>query len=176
MSKSDMTRNRIEPAPPSHSEEARAVETRVLETRGEITKLYRILLNSPLICAGWEQLLTAIRQKTSLSPRLRELIILRIAVLNNADYEYHAHVPHALKAGLNAAEIESVKQDTAPAFSDLDRLVISYTDAMTRDIDVPDSVFEPIRRAFDATGLVELTATIAAYNMVSRFLVALHVH
>ena len=46
---------------------------------------------------------------------------------------------------------------------------------MTRDVEVPDEVFEPLRAEFDAKGLVELVATVAAYNMVSRFLVALRV-
>jgi alkylhydroperoxidase family enzyme len=47
---------------------------------------------------------------------------------------------------------------------------------MTRDIHVPDDVFAAVRDAFDARGVVELTATIAAYNMVSRFLEALRIH
>jgi alkylhydroperoxidase family enzyme len=46
---------------------------------------------------------------------------------------------------------------------------------MTRDIEVPDAVFEPLRAHFDARALVELVATVAAYNMVSRFLVALRI-
>jgi 4-carboxymuconolactone decarboxylase len=167
---------RINPAPTAASEEARAVEARILETRGEITGLYRILLNSPAVCAGWEQLLTAIRQKTGVPPRLRELIILRVAVLNGAPYEFTAHIPHARKAGISDAEMEAVKSGTISGFGDLEQRVLSYTDAMTRDVQVPDNLFLPIQAAFDAQGLVELTATIAAYNMVSRFLAALNVH
>jgi alkylhydroperoxidase family enzyme len=44
---------------------------------------------------------------------------------------------------------------------------------MTRDVEVPDELFEELRWHFDERGVVELTATIAAYNLVSRFLVAL---
>jgi alkylhydroperoxidase family enzyme len=47
---------------------------------------------------------------------------------------------------------------------------------MTKDIHVPDAVFDAMRVHFDETGIVELTATIAAYNMVSRFLEALQIH
>ena len=47
---------------------------------------------------------------------------------------------------------------------------------MTRDVRVPDEVFAAIRPAFDDRRLVELTATIAGYNMVSRFLEALKLH
>ena len=98
-----MSEARVDPAPPSASEAARAVEATLLQTRGEITSLYRILLNSPPVCDGWERLLTAIRQKTSIKPRLREMVILRIAVLNRADYEFEAHQTHGRDAELTDA-------------------------------------------------------------------------
>jgi alkylhydroperoxidase family enzyme len=47
---------------------------------------------------------------------------------------------------------------------------------MTRNIRVPKAIFEAVQHEFDAQMLVELTATIAAYNMVSRFLEALEIH
>jgi alkylhydroperoxidase family enzyme len=46
---------------------------------------------------------------------------------------------------------------------------------MTKEIQVPDSKFEPLRPHFDARELTELTATIAAYNLVSRFLEAVQI-
>jgi len=54
--------------------------------------------------------------------------------------------------------------------------VLAYTDAMTLDVRVPDSVFEQLRTVgFSEKEIVEITATVAAYNCVSRFLVALDV-
>jgi alkylhydroperoxidase family enzyme len=58
----------------------------------QITPLYRVLLHS-LPVRRWEVFLTAVRQQTALDPTLRELIILRVAVLNRADYEYRRTVP-----------------------------------------------------------------------------------
>jgi 4-carboxymuconolactone decarboxylase len=170
-----MTR-RIGPAPPAEDAPARDLEARIMRSRGAISPLYGVLLHSLPVVEGWEALLTAIRQKTALDPALRELVILRIAILNDAPYEYDSHVPHALKAGLSETQIEAVRRDDRAPFTPLQALVLDYADAMTRDIRVADAVFQPIRDAFDDTGLVELTATIAAYNMVSRFLTALHVH
>ena len=58
-----------------------------------------------------------------------------------------------------------------------ERAVLAYTDAMTRQVQVPDAVFQAARQAMGSDKLlVELTATVAAYNMVSRFLEALQVH
>ncbi|MDI3562394.1 hypothetical protein [Bradyrhizobium sp. Arg816] len=53
--------------------------------------------------------------------------------------------------------------------------MLELTDAMTRDIIVSDALFGRLRETFDDDGIVEVVATIAAYNMVSRFLVALNV-
>ncbi len=55
--------------------------------------------------------------------------------------------------------------------------MLAYTDAMTRQVQVPEAVFQAARAAMGSDKLiVELTATVAAYNMVSRFLEALQVH
>jgi 4-carboxymuconolactone decarboxylase len=135
-----------------------------------------VLLNSPELASGWEQLFTVIRQKTSVPPALRELVILRIAVLNGAEYEFEAHVPHALAAGMTQDAIDRLRRDDISGFRGLELLVIQYTDAMTEDLVVPEALYPRLDQAFDAKTLVELTATIAGYNMVSRFLIAMHIH
>jgi alkylhydroperoxidase family enzyme len=134
-----------------------------------------VLLNSPLLASGWEQLFTVIRQKTSVPARLRELVILRIAVLNGAEYEFEAHVPHALAAGMPQETIDGLRKDSVQ-LQGIERLVLQYTDAITRDLAVPDALYAELDKAFDVKALVELTATIAAYNMVSRFLIAMRIH
>ena len=83
--------------------------------RGRISPLYQVLLNSPAVVEGWEAMLTAIRQKTSLPPRLREMIILRVATLNRAPYEFEAHVPHALAAGMPRALVDALRDGPPPA-------------------------------------------------------------
>jgi len=55
------------------------------------------------------------------------------------------------------------------------RAVLRYTDAMTKTVQVPDEVFQELRECFGEREVVEITATVAAYNCCSRFLVALDV-
>src|SRR5689334_18557830 len=157
--------------------ESPELEKRIMGSRGRISPLYAVLLNSPEVASGWEQLMTAIRQKTSVPPALRELIILRVAVLNNASYEFEAHVPHAQKAGVSDADIEKVKQSQVEGFSELQTIVLRYTDAITRDLEVSDGLFDQVKKHFpEPKTLLELTATVASYNMVSRFLIAMRIH
>jgi hypothetical protein len=60
-------------------------------------------------------------------------------------------------------------------WDDAHSLVLQYTDALTLDINVPSELFEKMRDHFGEREVVEITATISAYNCVSRFLVALDV-
>lgn len=153
-----------------------AVETRILAERGRISLLYQVLLNSPSIAAGWEAMLTAVRNRTSVPADLREMIILRVAVLNEARFEFEAHVPHALKAGFPQHKIDALCSPKPDAdFSEVERDLLALTDGMTRDVKVPDELMERIRARYTPQLVVELVATVAAYNMVSRFLVALNI-
>jgi AhpD family alkylhydroperoxidase len=170
------TSPRVAPVAPGTRPELAELEARIRGARGRISPLYTVLLNSPLLAAGWEHLFTVLRQQTCVPPALRELVILRIAVLNGADYEFEAHVHHALAAGMTQEAIDCLRLDDLTPFQDLETLVLQYTDAITLDVRVPDALYAQLAKAFDAKMLVELTATIAAYNMVSRFLIAMHIH
>jgi 4-carboxymuconolactone decarboxylase len=152
------------------------VETRILAERGRVSLLYQVLLNSAPIANGWERMLTAVRNQTGVPAALRELIILRVAVLNEAPFEFQAHAPIALREGVNEQKIAAVAEIAiAEIFDPEERLVLKLTDSMTRDIVVPDDLMFELKQRYDDERLVELVATVAAYNMVSRFLVALHI-
>jgi alkylhydroperoxidase family enzyme len=149
---------------------------RIKSERGRLLELYGALLNSPPVAEGWLNLFTAIRQKGKLSDRYRELAIMRVAVINGAMYEYRAHVPFALKGGITQAQIDALPfWRTTDVYEANDRAVLDYTDTMTKNIQVPDAVFAPLKTFLDARELVELTATIGGYNLVSRFLEAIQV-
>lgn len=169
---------RIPPVAPGTRPDLAELEALIEAERfGEIPILYQVLLNSPAITAGWERLLTAVRKHTTLDPALRELIILRIAVLNRAGFEFAAHEPHARAAGVDDAGIAAVRADpvSPDAFDERTALVLELTDRMTRDVDVPRTLIDRLAAQADAREVVETVATIAAYNMVSRFLVALNI-
>lgn len=169
---------RVDPIEPGTRPTLAALEQQITAQRGRVSPLYQVLLNSPPIAQGWEQMLSAVRNRSSLPADLRELAILRVAVLNRAHYEFDAHRLHAQHAGLSDTAIAAVRHD-APleqhAWTDTQGVVLRLTDAMTRRIEVDDALYDAVRKRFDAQAQVDLVATIAAYNMVSRFLVALQI-
>ncbi len=160
----------------NHPEAAPLVQ-RIVAERGSVLHLYQMLLHSPPLAEGWLNYLTAVRQKLKISGALREMVIMRVAVLNGAPYEAFQHAPIALKEGMTQAQLDALEnwQDSA-LFDATERAVLRLTDAMTREIHFAPEIMEAVRAALGERGAVEVAATIAAYNMVSRFLEALHIH
>ena len=148
----------------------------IVEQRGSVLHLYQMLLHSPPIAQGWLTFLTAVRQQCELTGALRELVIMRVAMINGAQYEADQHAPIALKEGVSQAQLDALKDwPSASVFTPQQRAVLALTDSMTRDIHVPPAAFDAVRPHFSERELVELVTTIASYNMVSRFLEALQI-
>jgi alkylhydroperoxidase family enzyme len=121
-----------------------------------------------------------VRTKNSLPDDIREIAICRPALINKAWFEWNAHAPILLKsAGFTEEKLDVVKQLHPKDKGALDArqwAVLRYSDAMTRDVSVPKTLFDEVKSTgFSEQEMVELTATVASYNMVSRFLVALDV-
>ena len=160
----------------AHPEVSPLVE-QIVADRGSVLHLYQMLLHSPPVSSGWLSHLNGIRHHSSLAGDIREMVIMRIAVINGAPYEAEQHAPIALKEGMTQAQLDELDNwETSSLFRDKERAVLAYTDTMTRDVQVPDAVFDAVKVFFEPRQLVELTATIATYNMVSRFLEALQIH
>ena len=155
----------------------RPLAERIVAERGSVLHLYQMLLHSPPVAQGWLAYLTAIRQQSSLPGALRDLVIMRVAILNGAPYEAEQHAPIALAEGMTQQQLDALAQwQQSELFDAREQAVLAYTDAMTRHVHVDDAVFAEVARDFTPSLLVELTATVAAYNMVSRFLEALQIH
>ena len=160
-----------------NSEQTRPLVDRIVKERGSVLHLYQMLLHSPPIAEGWLNYLTAVRQKTSLSGAIRELVIVRIAQINGAQYEADQHIPIALQEGVTRQQIDDLENWQASAnFNPMERRVLTLAEEMTKKVHVEKQLVDDLSGDFDHKELVELVATIAAYNMVSRFIEAFGIH
>jgi alkylhydroperoxidase family enzyme len=172
---------RIPYQPPDLAEPQAIVEAIRKRRGGKLLNLDRMLLYSPPYAMGWNSFLGAVRGELSLAPRLRELAICGVAVLNQAEYEFQQHAPLFLQAGGSQAQLDALSNLELAAqnqalFDSQERAALRLVLEMTRDVQVSDETFALVQAALpDHRQLVELVGVIAAYNMVSRFLVALGV-
>jgi alkylhydroperoxidase family enzyme len=147
---------------------------------GHLINLDRMLLHSTPYARGWNAFLGEVRRNLSVSPKLREIAMCGVAVLNGAEYEFFHHAPELLAAGGTQAQVDALRMiGSANAdfsmFDETERNAIALTIHMTRDIEVPQGVMQSLQEALGNTKLVELVGVVAAYNMVSRFLIAMGV-
>ena len=158
-----------------HPEFAELVEKFRTGRRGRLINIYRLLLNSPALAESWFSHSNAVRWKTALDGRLREIIIIRLGHLTRCQYVLRQHVPAlALADGLSLTECNALADwEASPLFSAGERAALAYADVMTRDIVVGDEVFAQVAQYFDQRQLVELTVLIGTYNMNARVLQAL---
>ena len=112
--------------------------------------IYRLMLHSPALAATWFDLNQAVRYETEIDGQCRELAVIRVAILNNVEYVVRAHGPaYALKEGLTPAQVEALTDwKSSNLFTDKQLALLGYVDSMTRDIDVPDTLFAEIRKHF----------------------------
>ena len=147
---------------------------------GKLLNLDRMLLHSPPIARGWNIYMGSIRRDLKPAPILRELAICAIARLNRANYEWLQHAPELLAAGGRQAQldaldtIDSAHLNTA-VFNRAEIATLRLAREMSLNIDVSEATMAEICALLPDEQVVEMVGTIAAYNMVSRFLVALGV-
>ena len=148
---------------------------------GTLLNLDRMLLYSPPLAEGWNGFLRAVRTELAVSPKLRELAICVVALLNHAEYEYHHHAPEFLRSGGSPAQLAALgrvgrTEVDAAAFDAGERAVVALAVEMTQMVEVAPSTMAFVRTALaNDRHVVEIVGIIATYNMVSRFLVALGV-
>jgi alkylhydroperoxidase family enzyme len=104
-----------------------------------------------------------------------------VAVLNGAEYEFFHHAPPFIKAGGTEAQVQALRLIGQPSFpselfAPLENDAVALTFQMTRNIQVDSALMKRLQSALGNTNTVELVSVVAAYNMVSRFLIALDVN
>src|SRR4249920_3598774 len=122
-----------------HPELAEVIEKYRSGRRGKLINMYRMLLNAPALAESWFYHSNAVRWKTSLDGRLREIVIIRMGHLAKSQYVLRQHVPSlALADGMTLEECDALADWRATSLlSARERAALAYTDTMTRDIEVP---------------------------------------
>ena len=161
---------------PTEHPELSALAARISGARrGKVINVYRALLNSPPLAETWFEHLNAVRWKTQLTGRLREIVIIRIGYLASVAYIIKQHVPKlAVAEGLTLAECDALADWRAhDSFDELERTVLAYTDQVTRNATADDDTYAAVAQHFSPAAIVELTVLIGTYNMHARVMNAL---
>lgn len=139
--------------------------------RGRLVGPLRAVLHNPELAQRWQKLGEMLRFGTSLPPRLNELAILVTARHWNSQIEWYIHQQAALTAGLSQSIADEIKNCDVPGFTDPhDAAVYEFARQLLAQGTVAPLVYDRIRDWFGVTGVVELTAVVGYYTMVSMTL------
>ncbi len=151
-------------------------ETRERFGSGPILNIFRTLAHHPKLMKRWLVFGNHILAKSTLAPRERELVILRIAWLCRCGYEWGQHVVIARNSGLSDEEIERITTGPdADGWSDLERLLLRATDELHADAFISDATWSGLSAHLSTEQLIDLVFTVGQYNLVSMALNSLGV-
>lgn len=149
---------------------------RIQESRGHVLNIHRVVGLAPKMLRAQASYARALREESSLPRDLQELLILRIAQVNDSAYEQSVHRPIALRCGVQADKIHALQSwTTSSAFEPRERAALAFVDQAARSGEVEDAVFQTLARMFSPQEVIELAALVAWYVGNSRFVLALKI-
>ncbi|HTL26852.1 MAG TPA: carboxymuconolactone decarboxylase family protein [Burkholderiales bacterium] len=134
---------------------------------GRDLNIFRVLMNHPQLARRWTVFAGHVLHKQTLPPRERELLILRIGWLNQAEYEWAQHVEIAKRAGITAEEIERVKRGPGAGWSAHEGALIQAVDDLYENSVVSDQTWGTLAASLSIEQLMDLVFTVGQYNLVS---------
>jgi 4-carboxymuconolactone decarboxylase len=135
--------------------------------------VFATLAQHPALCQGWIPFARHVLSTSSstISIRDREIVILRIGFLCQAEYEWAQHVRLARKEGFSEQEIEQIKAGPdADGVSEQDALLLRATDQLHQKAKISDDVWQALTAYYNTQQMMDIVFAVGNYNLVSMAL------
>jgi len=161
-----LTSARISPLPEAEWSD----EVRELLPKGRSPlNIFTTLVRHPQLFKRWSVFGGHILSKSTLTPRDRELLILRTGYRCNSPYEFHQHTRIGLDCGVTMEEIKQLQQPVS-GWTAHDTLLLTAADELHDDFMLSDETWQKLRDTFDDKQIFDLIFTVGQYTLVSMFL------
>src|SRR5258708_4323739 len=159
----------------SHAQ--RAVADAIMSgPRKRMSGPFNAWLRSPELADRLQKVGEYVRFNTSLDKRLNEMAILMTAQAWGSQYEWYAHAPLAIKAGLDPAVVAALGAGRKPDnLKDDEAIVWEFTTQLRRNHGVDDAIYAKALEKFGEPGVTDLVAVNGYYDVVSMTLNVAHV-
>jgi 4-carboxymuconolactone decarboxylase len=138
---------------------------------GQPLNIFATLAHHPALLRRWLVFATHVLAKNTLSPRDRELLILRVGVRCDSKYEFGQHHVIAQRSDITVDEIERVKAGPDdPAWSAFDAAIIRAADELHDDSRISDATWAVLAERYSTEQLLDVVFTVGQYHLVSMAL------
>jgi len=182
------SRPRIAPLPPSEWDESALDALSVFPTsRDFILNNYKTgeargmngvgaLLQHRALAKAFLTFNNHVAMASTVSKRIRELLILRVGWLRGAEYEFQQHVILGLRAGLTEAEIDRITHGpNAEGWDVVDATLLRATDELVADAYIKDETYAILAQHFNNEQLLDIVFAIGCYEMLAMVFNSFHV-
>src|SRR5205823_2579261 len=105
---------------------------------------------------------------STLTPRQRELLVLRVAAVRDAEYEWAQHAVLAGDAGMSEEEVARIAAEpAAEQWSPVERALLAAADELVRDAIISDATWAVLAEEFDQKQLMDIVFTVGAYDLLA---------
>lgn len=126
-----------------------------------------MLAHHPALATAFHTFNGHLQYATTLTPRQRELLVLRVASVRGSEYEWRQHLVQAADAGISPEEIEAVR---AAALPGLEGALLRAVDELLADGCIGDATWGELASALDAQQLLDLIFTVGCYDVLAMAL------
>jgi len=155
--------------PAKFSPEQKKVHDAILAgPRGKVVGPLKVWLNNPGLAEHAQALGAYARFNSSLPPRLSELAICITGAFWKANFEWFAHAPLAIKAGIDPAAVEAIRVGSTPKLTKSDeQAVYDFATELLKTRRVSNATFERAEKELGETSVIDLVGIIGYYGLVS---------
>jgi len=140
-------------------------------SKAPVSNLMATLANHSKLYKRWRVFGNHVLFKSTLPPRDREILILRIGWLCQAEYEWGQHIIIGKQAGLSEEEIiQIIEGPNAKGWDPFDAILLSAVDELYLDSFISDVIWQKLTKKYNKHQLIDLVFTVGQYNLVSMVL------
>ena len=140
----------------------------LVDGSGGLIGPFNAMLYAPGVGSALQALGAAVRYRTALSGRVREMAVLAVAAALDCEFEWHAHEGIARKAGVTDAVIEALRSGAeVPVSDEVERASLDVVRALLARADLDDGEFDGARARLGEAALVELSTLVGYYSLLA---------
>jgi len=136
--------------------------------RGNVQNIFRTLAHHEKLAKRWLVFASHILAKTTLTPRDREIAILRSGFLAQSGYEWGQHVVIGKEAGLSDEEIEGIKTgESAGCWNEQEKLILKAAGELHDDVFITDETWAGLEKHYSTQQIMDMVFTCGQYRMLA---------
>jgi 4-carboxymuconolactone decarboxylase len=138
------------------------------QVNGKVINIFRVLMNHPKLARAWSKFANYIvTDQQTLVAREREILILRIGWLNQAQYEFEQHMRIGKAAGLTDDDIDHIKKGPKAGWNKHEAALVQAADDLFENSVVSDETWKTLSERYNTEQMMDAVFTVGQYNLVS---------